>query len=132
MAGFEVTPRRQSSSISRWSSPLSIIPRRIWSSQTLVPAAVRAASRSFTPTVTLIAPPFPLGRCPRAGRLDHLAPELGGSLRRDPEVLVHVLRRPGLAEGVHAEELAVEPDPAVPTEPRRRLDGDARAAGRRQ
>ena len=31
----------------RASSPLSIMPRRIWSSQTLVPAAVSAASRSF-------------------------------------------------------------------------------------
>ena len=47
IAGFEVTPRSESSSTIRASSPLSIIPRRIWSSQTLVPAAVSAASRSF-------------------------------------------------------------------------------------
>src|SRR3954454_19105014 len=48
MAGFEVTPRRESSRIRRSSSPDSIIPRRIWSSHTLVPASVRAARRSFT------------------------------------------------------------------------------------
>ena len=47
MAGFDVTPRSESSSTMRASSPLSIMPRRIWSSQTLVPAAVSAASRSF-------------------------------------------------------------------------------------
>src|SRR3954465_3126453 len=48
IAGLEVTPRRESSRTRRSSSPDSIIPRRIWSSQTLVPASVRAASRSFT------------------------------------------------------------------------------------
>src|SRR3954452_18996082 len=48
IAGFEVTPRSESSRIRRSSSPDSIIPRRIWSSQTLVPASVRAARRSFT------------------------------------------------------------------------------------
>src|SRR3954471_10276737 len=48
IAGFEVTPRSESSRISRSRPPHSIMPRRIWSSQTLVPASVRAARRSFT------------------------------------------------------------------------------------
>ena len=53
--GFEVNPRRESSSIMRPSSPDSIMLRRIWSSQILTPAAVRAASRSLTCAVALIA-----------------------------------------------------------------------------
>src|SRR3954467_5014888 len=48
MAGFDVTPRRESCSTIRASSPVSIRPRESWSSHTLVPAAVSAASRSFT------------------------------------------------------------------------------------
>src|SRR5438270_6645062 len=129
IAGLEVTPRREYSSIRRWSSPLSIIPRRIWSSQTLVPAAVSAASRSFTPTVTLIAGPLSrfLAGCPGAGRLGHLPTQLGRPVRGDPKVLVHVLGGPRLAEGVHAEELTLGTDPAVPSEPCGRLDGDAGA-----
>src|SRR4051795_1325632 len=45
----------------RCSSPDSIIPRRNWSSHTLVPAAVRAASRSFTAVVLMLLDPFPGG-----------------------------------------------------------------------
>jgi hypothetical protein len=41
MVGLEVTPRSESSSMRRRSSPLSISQRRISSSQMLVPAAVR-------------------------------------------------------------------------------------------
>src|SRR2546423_3318988 len=134
IAGLEVTPRREYSSIRRWSSPLSIIPRRIWSSQTLVPAAVSAANRSFTPTVTLIAGPLSrfLASCPGSSRLDHLPTQLGRPVGGDPKVLVHVLGGPGLAERVHAEELALGPDPAIPSESRGRLDSDAGAARRRQ
>ena len=58
-----MTPRSESSATIRSSSPSSIIPRRIWSSHTLVPAAVKAASRSFT-DVTLIL--FVLSRTARA------------------------------------------------------------------
>ena len=58
IAGLDVTPRSESSATMRSSSPSSIIPRRIWSSQTLVPAAVSAASRSFT-DVTLMTSSFP-------------------------------------------------------------------------
>src|ERR1700754_4173349 len=48
MAGLDVTPRRESCSTIRASSPVSIRPRESWSSHTLVPAAVSAARRSFT------------------------------------------------------------------------------------
>src|SRR3954452_18832696 len=48
MAGLDVTPCRDSCSTIRASSPDSISPRDSWSSQMLVPAAVRAARRSFT------------------------------------------------------------------------------------
>ena len=52
--GLEVTPRSEHSSISRWSSPPSISPRRIWSSHTLTPASVSAASRGLTCASTLM------------------------------------------------------------------------------
>ena len=48
IVGLEVTPRSESSSTSRCSSPVLMRARLIWSSQMLVPAAVRAARRSLT------------------------------------------------------------------------------------
>src|SRR5919198_41428 len=100
MAGFEVTPRSESSSTSRFSSPDSIMPRRIWSSQTLVPASVRVASRSLTPVAASMSGPrsYPLHDCFSA--LGHL---LGG----EAEVLVQVHLRSRRAEGLHADRLAV-------------------------
>ncbi len=53
IAGFEVSPRSEHSSRSRASSPDSISERRIWSSQTLTPAAVSFASRSFCAVVAI-------------------------------------------------------------------------------
>src|SRR3954452_6191927 len=82
--------------------------RLIWSSQTLVPASVRAASRSFTPTVVPTS-------APRPDPVHRLARQLHRVLRRDAEMLVHVLRRTGLAERAHPEEQPVVADPAVPT-----------------
>jgi len=48
IAGLEVMPRRDRPLTIAASSPLSIRRRLIWSSHTLVPAAVRAARRSLT------------------------------------------------------------------------------------
>src|SRR2546421_4398849 len=132
IAGLEVTPRSESSSIRRWSSPLSIIPRRIWSSHTLVPAAVSAASRSFTPTVTLMAPPVSSLPTPRADPVHDRPAELNKPVRSYPEVRVHVLGGAGLAVGAHPEELALLTDPAVPADRARGLDRHAAAASPRQ
>src|SRR3954447_3834699 len=111
IAGFEVTPRSEYSSISRCSSPSSIRLRRIWSSQTEVPAFVSAASRSLTPTLTpMKAPPL----APRADSVHRLPRHLGGVRGGDAEVLVHRGGRPGLAERVHSQEQAVLAYPAVP------------------
>src|SRR3954447_14301325 len=99
IAGLEVTPRRESSATSRCSSPHSISPRRIWSSQTLVPAAVRAARRSLTPALTSIASPF-LGA--GGGPLGHGLAALGHLLGREAEVLVKILLGPGGSEAAHA------------------------------
>src|SRR5918912_896187 len=128
MAGFEVTPRRQSSSIRRPSSPHSISPRRIWSSHTLVPAAVRAASRSLT-AVTPIASSL---SSPCLEPLDQRLPALDDALRGQAEVLVDVLVRPGRAERGHADHLAVLADPSLPAERRRGLDRDSGPARRGQ
>ena len=53
IVGLEVTPRSESSSTSRCSSPVLMSARLIWSSQMLVPAAVRAARRSLTCCVAM-------------------------------------------------------------------------------
>src|SRR5215208_101984 len=66
IAGFEVTPRSESSSTMRCSSPESIVDLRIWSSQTLVPAEVSAARRSLTCCTLMACAPFPFGREPEA------------------------------------------------------------------
>src|SRR5690242_20701854 len=110
----------------RSSSPPSIRLRRIWSSQTLTPASVSAARRSFTWTLTLISP------TPGSHRVEYLATELGGALGRDPEVRVHILRGAGRPERRHAEESPVGADPLVPPNGARGLNRHARAARRRQ
>src|SRR5215208_6471340 len=121
IAGLEVTPRSESSAISRWSSPHSIRPRRIWSSQTLVPASVRAASRSLTLALTSIRFSFlGAGGCP----LDHGLAALGHLLGREAKVLVKVLLWAGGPEGLHADRLAVFGHPHAPTKSRRGLDAD--------
>src|SRR5829696_7016009 len=125
MAGLEVTPRSESSSTSRCSSPDSIMPRRIWSSQTLTPASVSAARRSFTPAAIAMS-------APRSRSVHRLARLLGDALGRDPEVLVHLRRGAGLAERRHPDEAALGPDPAVPPERAGRLDRDARPHRRRE
>src|SRR5680860_1058327 len=116
IAGLEVTPRSESSSTSRCSSPDSIRLRRIWSSQTAVPASVSAASRSFCWEVTAISllvsfvdsvpggGALALQRC--LGSLCHV-------LRGEAEVGVEVLGRGRRAEAVHADRLAVLGHPAL-------------------
>src|SRR3712207_247098 len=54
IAGFDVAPRSDSSSIMRCSSPPSMSERRTRSSQGLVPAATRAASRGLTLTAGVL------------------------------------------------------------------------------
>src|SRR4051812_5258957 len=73
IAGLEVCPRSDSSRTSRSSSPPCVIERRIWSSHTLVPAAVIAASRSFTVASVAMSAPFQI--CVESIALDrvHLA-----------------------------------------------------------
>src|SRR5215208_8425033 len=93
IAGFEVTPRSDSSRSSRWSSPEVIRLRRIWSSHTLVPAAVSAASLSFTPAPTLM-PRLLSGACRYA--LHDRSCSLRDLLRREAEVLVEVRLGRGL------------------------------------
>src|SRR3954470_6554472 len=104
IAGLEVTPRSESSSTSRWSSPDSIRPRRIWSSQTLVPASVSARRRSLTPALTSMAAPF---LCAGGDPLDHGLAALRDLLGREAEVLVQVHLGTGGAEAGHADRLAV-------------------------
>src|SRR3954454_23928745 len=62
MAGFEVCPRSASSRTRRSSSAPWVIQRRIWSSHTLVPAAVIAARRSLVVApVAMRSGPFQVG-----------------------------------------------------------------------
>src|SRR6266545_825857 len=124
IAGFEVTPRSDSSRSRRSSSPDVIRLRRIWSSHTLVPAAVSAASLSFTPAPTLMP-----GLLSGAGRnaLDHGSCSLGHVLRREAEVLVEGGLGGRSAERRHADRLSILPNPGAPAKWRRRLDRDARA-----
>src|SRR3954447_23131834 len=129
IAGLEVTPRSESSRTSRWSSPHSIRPRRIWSSQTLVPASVSAARRSLTPALTSIASPF-LGA--RAHPLDHGLAALGDLLGRETKVLVQILLGAGGSEAAHADRLAVVGHPRSPTKGRGGLDADPGAYARGQ
>src|SRR5688572_20754359 len=91
MAGLEVTPRSESSRTRRASSPVSIRLRRIWSSQTLVPAAVRAASLGLICAVTLIGSARSTKSgldCPGRGSLGHRTSARGDLLGGEAEVLV--------------------------------------------
>ena len=110
----------------RASSPLSIMPRRIWSSQTLVPAAVSAASRSLT-WVTLM---------PLLAPFEDGAGALGDGLAGEPEVLVEDLRGRGGAEALHRRRRRRGRRPSGASRsgwpPRRRRGRGPRAAGRRR
>src|SRR3954462_1520288 len=128
--GLDVSPRSENSSTSRWSSPPSIMLRRIWSSHGDVPAAVSAARRSLTLAVT---DDMWCSLSLSAGdALDGLARVLGDVLGREPEVLVQRFLRPGRAERPHADALAVGPDVAVPANDAGRLDRHPRADRTRQ
>src|SRR5680860_551620 len=118
IAGLEVTPRRESSSTSRWSSPDSIRLRRIWSSHTAVPASVSAASRSFCWEVTAISVLLSfVDSVPGGGALalHHCPGALCHVLGREAEVGVEVLCRCRSAEAVHAHRLAVLGHPPLPS-----------------
>src|ERR687893_1287392 len=129
IAGLDVTPRSESPRTSRSSSPLSIRLRRIWSSQTLVPAAVSAASRWFTPAPTLIA----VLLSGAGGYALHDGPgSLGDVVRGEAEVLVQVRLGGRLAEGRHRDRLAFVTHPGAPAERRGGLDRHARADAPRQ
>src|SRR5918999_824458 len=136
IAGLEVTPRSESSRTSRSSSPLVISPRRIWSSQTLVPAAVSFASRSLTSAPTLmlllLSRVPPARSCPRRQAFHHSFAALHDLLGREAEVLVEVLRRTRGAEAGHPDRVAVLGRPLAPAQERGRLDRDPSAYGRRQ
>src|SRR5688572_12421112 len=67
MAGLDVTPRSESCSTIRASSPESISPRASWSSHTLVPAAVSAARRSFTAVALIPGTLRPVGHLVGSG-----------------------------------------------------------------
>src|SRR4029450_12225934 len=99
--GFDVTPRSDSSRSRRSSSPDVIRLRRIWSSHTLVPAAVSAASLSLTPAPTL------MGETPFSGAggnaFHDRSRALGDLLRREAEVLVERGLGGGGAERCHAD-----------------------------
>src|SRR4051812_44349086 len=107
MAGFEVTPRSDSSRSSRSSSPEVIRLRRIWSSHTLVPAAVNAASLSFCAAPTLIAR---LLSGTRRYALDDRARTLGNLLGGEAEVLVEVGLGRGCTECRHGDRVPILSD----------------------
>src|SRR5688572_18130255 len=101
--GFEVSPRSDHSSTSRWSSPPWIMLRRIWSSHGDVPAAVSAARRSLTLAVTDdMWCSLSLG----AGHaLDGRPRVLGDVLGREPEVLIQGFLGSRRAKRRHADDL---------------------------
>src|SRR5215218_5022481 len=129
IAGFEVTPRSDSSRSRRSSSPLVMRLRRIWSSHTLVPAAVSAASLSLSPAPTLIRK---LLSGASGYSLHHGSCPLRDLLRRESEVLVERGLRGRGPEGRHPDRLAVVPDPGAPAERGGRLHRNARAHVGRQ
>src|SRR6478672_6000464 len=98
IAGLAVTPRSESTSISRWSSPPSIRLRRIWSSHTLVPAAVRAARRGLTSVLTLMGGGLLCRSSSGLGALQDGLCAGGDVLRGESEVLVQSLLRGGRSE----------------------------------
>src|SRR4051794_10311669 len=123
IVGLEVTPRSESSSTRRRSSPDSISWRPIWSSHTLVPAAVRAARFSLICCVAMSS---------LLESVDHRAAGLGDALGGEAEVAEEVLGRGAGPERGHADHLAVAAGPAMPAERAQRLDRDAGARLRRQ
>src|SRR3712207_5398498 len=100
IAGFEVIPRSEYSSTSRWSSPPVMSVRLIWSSQMLTPASVSRASLSLTCVLTLIGLSSGPGRRP----VRHGPRRFHDVLDGYAEVLVHVLVGARLAEGLHPDE----------------------------
>src|SRR3954465_12866514 len=123
IVGFEVTPRSESSSTRRRSSPDSMSWRPIWSSQMLVPAAVSAARRSLTCCVAM-------GLLLES--VHDRAAGVGHALGGEAEVGEEVLRRRARPEGRHADPLAVAAGPLVPTERAQRFHAHTRAGGGRQ
>src|SRR5215210_2156213 len=118
IVGLEVTPRSESSSTRRRSSPDSMSWRPIWSSQMLVPAAVRAARRSLTCCVAM---------CLLLESVHDRAAGVGDAFGGESEVGEEVLGRGAGPEGGHADHLAVGAGPAVPAQRAERLDRHAGA-----
>src|SRR5947207_11835850 len=119
--GLAVTPRSESSRTIRSSSPESIRLRRIWSSQMLTPASVRAASRSFTPCATLIRRLLSPGGALDCGlRLFH------HPFGREAEVLEERLVRCRGTECLHSDHAAQVAGEPLPAERRGGLHGHAR------
>src|ERR671919_515086 len=129
MAGLDVTPRSDSSRISRSSSPLVMRGGRIWSSQMLVPPAVSAASLSLTACPTLIASLLSGRSC--CEPLHDRPAALGDALGREAKVLVEVSVWCRPPKGRHADCLAVLRRPGGPAERRGRLHRDSRPHGGR-
>src|SRR5205085_7076471 len=104
MVGFEVTPRRSSSSIFFARSPDVSIARRMLSYQMDWPSCMISVRR-LVMILSLCLFDFPLGR-------------LDDVLDGEAELLRQLFERCGSAEGLHADDLIVRGRVALPAEAR--------------
>src|SRR5688572_27287732 len=118
MVGFDVTPRRSSSSIFILRSPETSIARRILSYQMDWPSCMISVS-----LLLIILRPVLLDLPLR--RLDHV-------LDGEAELLRQLLERGARAESLHGDDLVVMGRVALPAEACGQLDGDARPHRRGQ
>src|SRR5262245_66386824 len=104
MAGFEVTPRRPSSSIMRSSSPEAIRLRRMLSYQMLWPRPSTSTS-GFPVLASVVSNVVPLSRwwLAAVSAAELRAGSGDDGVGREAELLLQVLERRGRAERVHAD-----------------------------
>src|SRR5579871_3196118 len=124
IAGFDVTPPRPSSSTYRFSSPSTMILRRMKSSQTDCPYSRSAATGLATEVRdSVLDMGFPLKKGFRG---------FDDGVRLEPELVLQFFQRRRGAERFHADDVASRACIPLPAQDGGLLNGHAGGHGRRQ